>query len=82
MVPNPEIAGFQDNALPDQQNALRDLAGREAGIALAEVHSLFLALMERGKEYLALTGNCINHPNDFSVRIYAQSILDTLGISC
>lgn len=82
MVPNPEIAGFQNNALSDQQNALRDLAGREAGIALAEVHSLFLALMERGKEYLALTGNCINHPNDFSVRIYAQSILDTLGISC
>lgn len=81
MVPNPEIAGFQNNALSDQQNALRDLAGREAGIALAEVHSLFLALMERGKEYLALTGNCINHPNDFSVRIYAQCILDTLGIS-
>lgn len=81
MVPNPEIAEFQDNALPEQEKALRRLADREPGIALAEIHSLFLALMERGKEYLALTGNCINHPNDFAVRLYAQSILDTLGIS-
>ena len=28
---------------------------------------------------LELTGNCINHPNDFSIRIYAQTILSILG---
>jgi hypothetical protein len=27
-----------------------------------------------------MTGNHVNHPNDFMVRVYAQAVLATLGV--
>ncbi len=30
------------------------------------------------KQYLERTGNCIHYPNDFSVQIYAQTVLSVL----
>lgn len=47
------------------------------GIALADVTSLWLELL-RHKHDLDLTGNGLNHPNDFGHRIYAQAILALL----
>lgn len=80
MVPNPEIHGFRKNKLPDQEQALYQIQSSYTGIAVAPIHSIFLELLQRGKHYLELSGNCINHPNDFSIRIYAQAILSCLGI--
>mgnify|MGYP002519055643 CR=1 FL=1 len=80
MIPNPEIAGFQNNQLPAQQAALYQIASSLEGVCVAPVHSVFQAMAARGKHYLELSGNCINHPNDFSVRIYAQTVLRTLGV--
>lgn len=78
MIPNPEILSFQNNQLPAQQAALYEIAANMRGVCVAPVHSVFQELIARGKHYLELTGNCINHPNDFSVRIYAQTVLRTL----
>ena len=36
------------------------------------------ALFEAGKRYRDVTGNNINHPNDFVVRLYAQVLLKTV----
>ena len=80
MIPNPEIKGFQNNQLPAQQEALYQIATATEGACVAPVHSVFLEITARGKQYLDLTGNCINHPNDFSVRIYAQTVLQTLDV--
>lgn len=79
MIPNPEIKGFQHNQLPAQQDALYQIAAESEGICVAPVHSMFRELVAHKKHYLELTGNCINHPNDFSIRIYAQTILSVLG---
>ena len=79
MIPNPEINGFRKNHLVEQENALYQIEAETSGICVAPVHSVFCELTTRGKHYLELTGNCINHPNDFSVRIYAQTVLQTLG---
>ena len=79
MIPNPEIGGFQNNRLSEQQESLYRLAEDYEGICIAPVHSIFCDLIAHKKEYLELTGNCINHPNDFSIRIYAQTILSVLG---
>ena len=79
MIPNPEIRGFQHNQLPAQQDALYQIAAELKGICVAPVHSMFRELVVHKKNYLELTGNCINHPNDFSIRVYAQTILSVLG---
>lgn len=50
-------------------DALRQLAG--AGVALADVQSVQKRLMER-KRYVDMTGNWLNHPNDYLARIHAQ----------
>lgn len=78
MIPNPEIAGFQNNQLWNHEQALRDICREDPNTDIAPVHSIFRQLQCMGKQYLELTGNCINHPNDFSVRIYAQTVLSAL----
>jgi lysophospholipase L1-like esterase len=80
MIPNPEIAGFMNNKLIHHQEMLYQLQRSLTGIAVAPVHTIFLDLLRMNKHYLDLTGNCINHPNDFSIRIYAQTILSSFGI--
>lgn len=48
------------------------------GVAFVDVTSAQLALLER-KDYLDLSGNGANHPNDFLMRIYAQRVLEVLA---
>ncbi len=80
MTPSLEIAGFLDNTLAQQEDALFEIAKDRRGIAVAPVHRFCEALLRRGKTYYELTGNCINHPNDFSVRVYAQTVLAAMGL--
>ncbi len=47
------------------------------GVAFADVTSVEQELV-RHKNYLDLSGNGANHPNDFMQRIYAQRILEVL----
>ena len=56
----------------DEQDKLKGL-----GIALADVTSVWQELLRR-KHDLDLTGNGLNHPNDFGHRLYAQVILSLL----
>ena len=46
-------------------------------IAVAEVTSAHKYVLEH-KEYYDMTGNNVNHPNDFLARIYAMVILRTM----
>lgn len=63
----------------DPVKFIRDEALRVArpGVAFVDVTSTELAMLER-KDYLDLSGNGANHPNDFLHRIYAQRILEVL----
>ena len=57
------------------------LAGlRGPGVALADMTSLWVDLL-KVKSYQDLTGNGVNHPNDFSHRLYAQVLRELLGMS-
>ncbi len=44
----------------------------------ARVTSMHAALMEK-KRYYDMTGNNINHPNDFLARVYAQTLLTVIA---
>lgn len=74
MVANPEMAAYQHHNMQEFEEKLLELAQGEAGIAAAPIYSRFRELIHRGKEYYEISGNCVNHPNDFSIRVYAQTI--------
>lgn len=73
-LPNPDAVGFE-GPHADYEPALLQLADEFAGVAALPLTSFHAALLEK-KPYRDMTGNNINHPNDFLTRIYTQYILD------
>jgi len=73
MLPNPEsnFVGTQ----PFFKKVLDELTG--PGIVLVDMTAVHAELLKY-KSYQDMTGNDINHPNDFLIRWYAQEILSTL----
>lgn len=74
-LPNPisTFVGLQE----DYEQPLFELAKSEK-CAFLNMTELQRNIMTR-KEYHHLTGNNINHPNDFLIRLYAQGILELIG---
>ncbi|MCY2977609.1 MAG: GDSL-type esterase/lipase family protein [Planctomycetota bacterium] len=58
------------------RDQLRELSGPD--VALADLTEVWTKLLIH-KHDLDLTGNGLNHPNDFGHRLYAQAILQLLG---
>jgi lysophospholipase L1-like esterase len=75
MLPNPRWPYPVIERFPAYRDALAALCG--AGAALADVTRMWTDLLVR-KSVHDLTGNGINHPNDFGHRVYAQVILALL----
>jgi len=75
MLPNPEADPRVMPRFPAYRDALAQLSGR--GVVLADVTTLWTQLLAR-KAYYDVTGNGLNHPNDFGHRLYAQVILALL----
>lgn len=75
MLPNPRWSYPVMERFPEYRDALAGLCG--AGAALADVTTVWTDLLAR-KRVHDLTGNGINHPNDFGHRLYAQVILALL----
>lgn len=69
----------KSNNLDKQETAYYDLLNEYDNIMIVPVNSIFTSLSELGKEPLDWTDNGLNHPNDFGVRLYAASILETLN---
>ncbi len=78
MVANPEMEAYRHDNLLMYERALTGYAARREGIVCAPVHSMFREVMARGKEYYEISGNAVNHPNDFAIRLYAQVIWETI----
>ena len=78
------LMSFQNNPkwrslkpMIDYLEALKALEG--PGVAVVDMWTMHGYLLEN-KTYWDMTGNHVNHPNDFLVRIYAQTLLATLGV--
>ena len=76
MPANPEWKHAQPPLYPAYAKAMKTLAG--PGCVVADVTSVWLALLAR-KGVLDLSGNGLNHPNDFGHRVYADVVLATIG---
>ena len=75
MTGNSDWAATPPEMFPSYRDALASLQG--PGVVLADLTSIWLRLMER-KRHLDLTGNGVNHPDDYGHRVYAQAILALL----
>ena len=73
-LPNPEWH-IPSQLFPAYRDALAGLCG--PGAVLADMTAVWTELLKR-KAYWDLTGNGVNHPNDFGHRLYAQTILGLL----
>ena len=73
MLPNPEskFTGTQ----PRFKQVLEELSG--PGVIVTDMTAVHHELLQH-KSYQDMTGNNINHPNDFLMRWYAQQIVGTL----
>ena len=76
MLPNEEVSGFYGNQVrfEDELLALAEEDGQTGVACVTTQHRQLL----RHKRYYDMTGNNVNHPNDFLARLYAQTILTTL----
>ena len=74
MLPN-TLAAIQYGCQEDYEPVI--LGMEKVGIAVVNITELHRYLLTR-KRYWDMTGNNINHPNDFIARLYAQAMLATL----
>ena len=70
MVPNAE-AGFLSTQ-GEFPKAFGQLAGE--GVAFVDMFSFHSKLLER-KDFIAMSGNNINHPNDWLIRVYTMNLM-------
>jgi len=75
MIPNPEVSRFFGYQ-PDYLAELEKL--EQEGVAVADMTSFHCALLSR-KRYFDMSGNNVNHPNDFLSRAYAQVLYQTVA---
>lgn len=76
MLPNKEVAGFFGHQI-EYEPTMYDLAAKYAHVGVVPMTSFHKALLER-KRYYDMTGNNVNHPNDFMTRAYAQTVVKCL----
>jgi acyl-CoA thioesterase I len=69
MLGNKDWVALKQELFPQYRDALAGLC--ESGIALADMTSVWAELLKHKQDW-DLTGNGVNHPNDFGHRIYAQ----------
>ncbi|MDB6069802.1 MAG: GDSL-like Lipase/Acylhydrolase [Verrucomicrobiales bacterium] len=76
MTANPEWSHASPDLYPAYAEVLKSRTGPDC--ALADVTSIWTSILTK-KPYLSLSGNGLNHPNDFGHRLYADTILSTFG---
>ncbi|MFA7673327.1 MAG: SGNH/GDSL hydrolase family protein [Clostridia bacterium] len=75
-LPNPEIIhcmGHRELFIPKMQ----ELAAEVPGTCVCDMTTMHKAFLVR-KPYCHMTGNDVNHPNDFLIRVHAQVMLAAL----
>ena len=83
MLPNAQSSWYTQNGWHDGvETALYEIANEYAtsnNVCVAPVTSMFSSFEAQGKRTRDVLANNINHPNDFGVRAYAQTVLKTIA---
>ena len=71
MLGNRDWVTLRPELFPQYRDALAQLC--RPGVVLADLTAIWAELLEHKRDW-DLTGNGVNHPNDFGHRIYAQTL--------
>ncbi|MEO6678676.1 MAG: SGNH/GDSL hydrolase family protein [Pseudomonas sp.] len=74
---NPESSIQNRKYLMSYPKILRELTAENRNVAVADVTGTWL-MMLKNKRYYDLTGNGLNHPNDFGHRVIAEAVLSAI----
>jgi len=74
MVNSPKWTPYGN--LAAYRDVMKSISG--SGVGFVDMMAMHLALLEH-KRYEDMTGNNVNHPNDFLIRVYAQSVCALLA---
>jgi acyl-CoA thioesterase I len=75
MIGNPEWTHSSPDLYPRYRDTLAGIAGK--GVALADLTAVWTELLKY-KKFADITGNGVNHPNDFGHRVYAMVLTGLL----
>lgn len=77
MLANPQAKNQSKNQT--EYSALNEkIAAQYENIACVDIGAMHRDLLDSGKKYMDMTGNNVNHPNDFMARIYCMNLLSLL----
>lgn len=76
MMGHSDWTALRTELLPQYRDAMKRMCG--PGVALADLTGVWQEMLTR-KQHRDLTGNGVNHPNDFGHRVYAQALLALLA---
>ncbi len=82
MLPNPDGLGWNRNQSRQEPELVRlaeKLTAEGVACDVARMTSVSAAILKR-KKFIDVTGNNINHPNDYLSRVYAATLLRTLAV--
>ena len=82
MLPNTQSTWYTQNGWHEGvESALYQVASEytAGNVAVAPITSMFKSFETQGKMTRDVLANNINHPNDFGVRVYAQTVLKTIA---
>lgn len=79
MEPNPEL-GHTYLADYEKVHYALQKERQDLHIAVCPLNSLFWAVIGKGKHFTDISSTNFNHPNDFLIRMYAMTMMATLGI--
>ena len=77
MTANSEWSHAAPETYPQYAEVQAKMVG--PGVAFADVTRLWTAIESR-KKHMDISGNGLNHPNDYGHRVYAEVILKTIGL--
>jgi lysophospholipase L1-like esterase len=75
MMANTDSKNYGNQATLNME--MQKISCEQVGIAYVDIGSVHTELL-KNKKFIDMTGNCINHPNDFLARVYAMNILSLL----
>ena len=76
MLPHFRLKGFWGNQ-EHHEAAFKKIFNESAHLDVIPVTSVHKALLEK-KRYYDMSGNNVNHPNDFLARVYAQTLIKVI----
>lgn len=77
MIANPDTP-FHNKDYDAYQESLAAISDRYENVGLATTLNTVRSVYNNGKRFQDCTANNVNHPNDFMMRLYAQTVLYSL----